>query len=364
MRLQNILDDLEKIAPLSAAEPWDNVGLLVGDPNQQIHQIFLTIDYTQPVAEEAHGKGDRTLLIVAYHPPIFAPLKRLQSGSLIFDAIQRGIAIYSPHTALDAAPGGTNDMLADVLGLTDPTPLRIESAPSTNLKLITFVPPEKLDQLSQALFDAGAGRIGNYTSCSFRCEGTGTFFGTENTNPAVGQRGKLEQVTEIRLEAIVPISAVAPVVAALRKNHPYEEPAFDLVQLAADPTNGGQGRIGSLQNIDRKTLIDRIKQELSLTHVLVSGPTTGLVTRAAACPGSCGDLLDAAIAAGAQLYLTGEIRHHDALKAAAANMTVVCTLHSNSERAALKRLKAKLEKTPNIPPITISTTDRDPFVVL
>ncbi len=362
MRLKQIGEFLEKIAPLSGAESWDNVGLLVGDREQEIHRILLAIDYTAEVAEEA--KNAECDLIVAYHPPIFQAIKRLQSGSLIFDAIRRGVAIYSPHTALDAAAGGTNDMLADVLGLTDRRALRVESAPAGNYKLVTFVPAEKVDEVSAALFQAGAGRIGNYTSCGFRTGGTGTFFGEAGTNPAVGKRGQLERVQEIRLETVVPLKNVGAVIAALRKSHPYEEPAFDLNLLAGDPTGHGQGRIGNMPPTERRALIERIKRELELPHLLVSGPTAGEISRAAACPGSCGDLMDAAIAGGAELYLTGEIRHHDAIKAAAAGMTVVCTLHSNSERAALKRLKNRLEESEEIPPILVSSTDRDPFNIL
>jgi dinuclear metal center YbgI/SA1388 family protein len=361
MQLAQITSLLESIAPLAAAESWDNVGLLVGDPNQTIARIMLTIDYTQEVADEA--KKANCDLVVSYHPPIFQPLKKLTAGSLIFDAIRHGMAIYSPHTALDASDGGTNDTLADAIGLTDRRPLQLEPSPAANYKLVVFVPTVHLEKVSKALFDAGAGHIGNYSSCSFRAEGIGSFFPEADANPAIGQRGILEQVPETRLEMILPIDKAQYVVAALRKAHPYEEPAFDLILLAADTTGRGQGRIGSLPHTDRGTIIDHIKRQLDLPHILIAGPATGAITRAAVCAGSCGKLLDSAISAGAQLYLTGELRHHDAIKAAAAGVTVICTLHSNSERAVLKRLKNKLEQTPHMPPITISTTDRDPFTI-
>jgi dinuclear metal center YbgI/SA1388 family protein len=361
MQLANITNALQTIAPLSNAEEWDNVGLLIGDPQQTISRIMLTIDYTPEVADEAKRAGCD--FVVAYHPPIFKPVTRLTAGNLIFDAIRRGVAIYSPHTALDAAEGGTNDMLADALGLTDRRPLRVEPAAAAHYKLAVFIPTEHLERVSKALFDAGAGRMGNYTSCSFRTEGKGSFFPEADARPAVGQRGILEHVSEIRIETVVRIENAQAVVAALRKHHPYEEPAFDLNLLAADPTGRGQGRVGSLPHTDRRAIVDQIKRELGLSHLLVAGPATGAVTRAAVCAGSCGNLLDSAIAAGVQLYLTGEVRHHDAVKAAAAGITVVCTLHSNSERAVLKRLKKKLEQTPGIPPITISESDRDPFAI-
>ncbi|MDP9173431.1 MAG: Nif3-like dinuclear metal center hexameric protein [Planctomycetota bacterium] len=362
MQLSKVVESLEKLAPVHLAEPWDNVGLLAGDPDQKISRILLTIDYTPSVAAEAADAGCD--LVVAYHPPIFAPLKRLAPPSLVFDAIRRGIAIYSPHTALDAAEGGTNDMLADAIGMSDRGPLRVGAGKATQYKLTVFVPEEKVDQVGQALFEAGAGRIGNYTSCSFRNTGTGTFFGQEGTNPAVGQSGRLERVPEVRLETVVPISKVSAVVYALRKSHPYEEPAFDLNVLAARPQATGMGRIGKLAAIARQDLLARIKRELQISHLLVAGPTGGNITRAAVCAGACGEFLDEAIAGGAQLYLTGEMRHHDAIKAARAGVTVVCTLHSNSERAVLKRVLTHLSEILGMPPVVISAADHDPFTIL
>jgi dinuclear metal center YbgI/SA1388 family protein len=361
MQLAKVVQILRQIAPLEAAESWDNVGLLAGDPNQNISGILLTIDLTAQVAAEvAEKKCD---LIIAYHPPIFLPLKRVVSGNLVFDAIRQGIAIYSPHTALDAAAGGTNDVLAEAIGLTDCRPLRTGKSEPSQCKLATFVPAEHLEKLSRALFEAGAGQIGNYSSCSFRTAGTGTFFGQEGSHPAVGKSGRLEEAQEIRLETIVPLQKVADAVRALRANHPYEEPAFDLYPLTPDPTGRGMGRFGSLPHTQRQEIFDRIKKELNLTNLLIAGPTQGVITRAAVCAGSCGHMLDDAIAAGAEIYLTGEMRHHDAVKAAAAGITVVCTLHSNSERPTLRRLKSRLEQTTGMPPIAISSKDRDPFSI-
>jgi dinuclear metal center YbgI/SA1388 family protein len=336
MKLSALLEILEEIAPTRYAEPWDNVGLLVGDSNQNISKTLFTIDYTPAVADEARTKNCDC--VISYHPPIFDALKRVVFPSPIYDAIRRGVAIYSPHTALDVADGGTNDMLADAIGLAaDRQPLRITDAKAANYKLVVFAPRDVADKVADAMFAAGAGRIGNYTSCSFRSPGTGTFFGQEGANPAVGQAGQLERADEVRIETILPISRVEQVIAALKKSHPYEEPAFDLLQLAAPPEGRGQGRIGSLASpIDRSAIISRIKKELDLPHLLVAGPTTGPIIRAACCAGSCGDILNDAISQKAELYLTGEMRHHDALGAALKGITVVATLHSNSERAVLK----------------------------
>jgi dinuclear metal center YbgI/SA1388 family protein len=362
MKLSDLIDAMEQIAPTRQAESWDNVGLLVGDRSQSISRAMLTIDYTAEVAREAEqSKCD---VIIAYHPPIFHPLKRILADNLVFDAIRRGIAIYSPHTALDVADGGTNDMLADVLGLKNRSPLRLIEPRATQYKLVTFVPEKDLEKVSQALFEAGAGRIGNYTSCSFRSAGTGTFFGEEGTNPSVGQAGRLEKSEEVRVETVVPIQKIDAIIQALRKSHPYEEPAFDLNQLAAPPNALGQGRIGELDPpVNCDSLLARIKKELKIDNLLVAGPTDRPIKRAAVCAGACSDMLDDAISQKADLYLTGEIRHHDAIKTAAAGMTVVCTLHSNSERAVLKRLEQKLrQKLPGLA-IVLSRADRDPFMI-
>ncbi len=362
LALSRVVEALEEIAPTANAEEWDNAGLLVGDPKQPITKAILTIDYIPDVVIEA--RHQRCDLVIAYHPPIFAPLKRVTAESPIYDAIRRGIAIYSPHTALDVADGGTNDMLADAIGLSNRRPLRLIQPKSQHLKLVTFIPEKDLDRVSSAIFAAGAGLIGNYSSCSFRTPGTGTFFGEEGSQPAAGEPGKMEHVPEIRVEVVLPISRVSEVIAALRQSHSYEEPAFDLQQLSAPPTAIGQGRVGITPEIERQELFDRIKRELNISHLLIAGPTTGTITQAACCAGSCGEFLNDAIIANAQLLLTGEVRHHDAITAANAGMTVVCTLHSNSERAVLKRVAKKLsEKLPELP-LYISESDRDPFLVV
>src|SRR5687767_8213367 len=235
MKLQEVLNVLDAIAPTRLAESWDNVGLLAGDPRAEVSRAMLCIDYTPEVACEAAGA--QCELIIAYHPTLFDPVRRMVAGSVVFDAIRRGVAIYSPHTALDVADGGTNDMLADAIGLRqdDRGPLRIVQPKADQYKLVTFVPAEQVETVSSALFAAGAGRIGDYTQCSFRSPGTGTFFGEEGTNPTVGQAGKLEEASEVRLETVMPIAKLNDVLTALRASHPYEEPAFDLVQLAAAP---------------------------------------------------------------------------------------------------------------------------------
>ncbi len=366
MSLCDLTAALDRIAPTRHAEPWDNVGLLAGDPAQAVARVMLTIDYTAAVAAEA--RDDRCDVIIAYHPPIFSAVKRVTADgptSLVHDAIRRGVAIYSPHTALDVADGGTNDVLADAVGLATRRPLRPAAAgPATFHKLVTFVPVESVDAVAAALERAGAGRIGHYGGCSFRSSGVGTFTGDPGTHPAIGTPGVPERVAEVRLEMACPLGVVPEVMAALRQAHPYEEPAVDLLVQAAPPPARGMGRVGRLATPQpAAAVVDRVKRALGLTAVLVAGDVGRTVTTAAVCAGACGELLGDAIAAGADLYLTGEMRHHDAIRAAAAGLTVICTLHSNSERAVLRRLADRLGRELPGPAYLLSRADRDPFEV-
>jgi len=360
VKVSDLASAMEGIAPSCWAAAWDNVGLLVGDPGAPLARVLLTIDCTREVLAEA-CRGGEGGAVVSYHPVLFDAQRRFVAGSVAFEAARAGVAVYCPHTALDVAPGGTNDVLADAVGMRDRRPLRAVDTPEAACKLVTFVPEGHLDAVSRAVFDAGAGRIGQYTSCSFRSTGTGTFFGEAGTNPAVGQAGRLELAPEVRLEIVTPLARAEAVVKALRAAHPYEEPAFDLVRLAAPPSGLGFGRVGAVDAAPARVHVERIKRSLAVDHALVGGPLDREVTRAAACAGSGGDLLDDAIAAGAHLVLTGELRHHDALRAVAHGLVVVCVRHSTSERGALVPLARRLSEL--LPGVTVATSplDNDPL---
>ena len=363
MTVRDLVNAMETIAPPRHAEPWDNVGLLVGDAAATLTRVMLCIDLTPEVVAEAVSAGCEG--VVAYHPPIFKKPESVVAGTPVYEAVRGGLSVFTPHTALDVAVGGTNDTLADVLGLTDRRPIR-PTPGGEFYKLVTFVPTENADAVRDAMFAAGAGRVGDYDECSFASAGTGTFRGGEKTNPAVGQAGRRESVEEVRLEvAASSAKLAAAAVAAMKSAHPYEEVAYELVKVAHAQGPGGLGRVGRFDEpVGVAVLIERIKRGLGLDHVLIAGPTDGEVSTAACCAGSCGDLLDDAIRAGATFYLTGEMRHHDALKAARAGVTVACVLHSNSERATLSRLRRRLgDLLPGLD-VLLSGVDRDPFVVL
>jgi dinuclear metal center YbgI/SA1388 family protein len=367
MTIARLVESMDRIAPLAAAESWDNVGLLVGDPAATMSGILLTIDYTPDVAAEAVQTGSN--VVVCYHPPIFEPMKRVTAagaGSLVFEAVRRGLALYSPHTALDVAPGGTNDMLADAVGMVEQRDVLKRSPDSATLcKIVVFVPQNAYSQVADAVFSAGAGALGNYSRCGFRVAGTGSFQGNEHSNPAIGSAGRYEEVSELRFESIVPLDRVAQVVSAMRRAHPYEEPAFDLVPLLPVPQGRGLGRIGAVRGeATAEMLANLLKRELQIDRVLIAGVKDRLVRKVAVCAGACGgEMLSSAIAQNADLYVTGEMRHHDALRAIRAGVTVICTLHSNSERAVLNRLAGRLAA--DFPGLQIrqSRVDRDPFEI-
>jgi dinuclear metal center YbgI/SA1388 family protein len=362
MNVESLVTAMEAIAPTRFAAAWDNVGLLVGDEAAAVSKVLLAIDCTAAVLQEA--REQRCEAIVAYHPPVFEASKRFTAGSLAFELARAGVAVYCPHTALDVAAGGTNDVLADAVLMVERAPLRAIEPRETEIKLVTFVPESHVEAVSRALFGAGGGHIGDYSSCSFRAPGTGTFFGEEGTHPVVGSAGSLQEASEIRLETVVPIAAVEAAVRALRQSHPYEQPAFDLVRLAPVPGGPGFGRVGQVETAPTRMVIDRAKRALGLAHVLVAGPLERSVHRVAVCAGSGGELLPDALASGAQVFLTGELRHHDALRAAAAGLTVVCTLHSTSERGVLVALQRRLTERLGGVTFLQSRVDEEPFLFM
>ena len=368
MRVRDVIHALRQLAPEHLAESWDKVGLHVGDLDWSLQSdpkrkacALLCIDLTEPVMAEAMRLGCG--MIVAYHPPIFDPLPALTTRHwkqrLLMEAVRHNIAIYSPHTALDSAPGGVNDWLCEsaLPGVmeavshtaahgavaTGGTIRAIKPAnPSKKerpYKLVTFVPSQQLDDLRYALCRAGAGQIGDYSDCSFSVEGEGTFRGGETTNPTIGQRGRLERAIERRLETIVPAARLAEVVAALMKAHPYEEPAFDLIRLDLPPSSGGegvgQGRVVTLDKpLSVKAFIDRLKKQLRTKHLEVAVPA-GLkkIRSVGFCAGAGGSLLEAAGSVDA--FFTGEMRHHQVLEALATGTMIALAGHTPTERPYL-----------------------------
>jgi dinuclear metal center YbgI/SA1388 family protein len=365
MKIKDITEQIEKIVPLNLAQDWDNVGLLIGDARKNVKRILLTIDITSDVVAEA--KKLKTDLIVSYHPVIWDGLKKITTegpSSTVHELIRSNIAVFSIHTALDVVTGGVNDGLAEIIGIENGKPIGdyVFNPVDDNYKLVVFVPPESLAQVSNAVFAAGAGAIGNYSDCGFSTDGTGTFLPLDGSKPAIGKKGQLEKVLEIRFETIVPVENLDKVVAAMRKAHPYETPAFDIIKLYNSQNKFGLGRIGKLAKPLRiEQIIQKIKKHTGATAAGLIGKEKRLVKTAAVCAGSCGSIINLVIAAKADLYLTGELKHHQALAAQEAGLTCICLSHTVSERFILKKFAKQLQKQPNSVTIRVSKKDSDPF---
>lgn len=365
MKICDIAQAVEGIAPLGLAQGWDNVGLLVGDPAKSIKKILIAIDTTMAVVEEA--KKFKADLILSYHPIIWDGLKRVTADgetANVYELIRSGIGVFSIHTALDVAAGGVNDALADILGIENAKPIGdyVTDSAGPQYKVITFVPQEHVNAVAEALFAAGAGAIGNYSHCGFRTAGVGSFKPLAGAKPTIGKRGRLEQVEEIRLESVVPAGKVAGVIAALRQAHPYETPAFDVFEHCDVENKIGLGRMGALKEpLSMTKAIANIKAVTGCKAVGLVGPARRTVTKAAVCAGSCGKIINAVIAEGCDLYLTGELKHHQAIAAQEAGMTCICLSHTVSERFALKNLAKQLKNRLKNVTIALSTQDKDPF---
>ncbi|MFO0810034.1 MAG: Nif3-like dinuclear metal center hexameric protein [Gemmataceae bacterium] len=358
----DIAADLDAFAPTATAAEWDNVGLLLGDSPAPVTHILTCLTVTPEVAAEAVAAGAQ--LIVTHHPILFRGIKRLTTataeGRMLLSLASAGVAVYSPHTAFDNCAGGINDSLAAKLSLTNVKPLRPRDA-ARSCKLVAFVPDGDLAKVSDALFAAGAGRIGEYRECSFRLQGTGTFFGGDTTNPTVGQKGRREEVAEWRLEVVCPEGGVERVVAALRSGHSYEEPAFDVYPLRPARSPLGEGRIGRLKS--SQTLGEvalGLRKSLACGPVQVVGELAKPVATVALACGAAGEFLTDAVRAKADLFVTGEARFHDYLSAQAQGIALVLPGHYATERFGVEELAARLAaKWPGLS-VTASAAERDP----
>jgi dinuclear metal center YbgI/SA1388 family protein len=386
VHIHALVKAIEEFAPPTLAEPWDKVGLLVGDLQQEFTgPILLTIDLTEDVIDEALSLGAGA--IIAYHPPIWEPLKRLTTSTsierVILRAARAGIAIYSPHTALDACIGGINDWLcegfapssksgkaAPVAGDCRALTPHASLASTQQLKIVTFVPEADADRIRQGLATAGAGIIGGYQVCSFAAPGTGTFLATEGTNPRFGQRQRLEHVPEVRLEMVVSRSGLALAVETLRQFHPYEEPAIDIYELLAKPQRAiGAGRRLVLDRpATINTLAERVRSFLGVEHVLVATPrewsASRHIERIGICAGAGASLIELAEHEACEVFFTGELKHHEVMDCLRRGMGVILAGHTNTERGYLPRLAQKLKAGLSACKIVVSRADKDPLRVI
>jgi dinuclear metal center YbgI/SA1388 family protein len=354
---------LDRFAPPHLAETWDNVGLLWGDPSAEVSRAMTCLTVTPDSADEAIAEG--VGLIVSHHPILFKAVKAVRADraetGFLWRLARAGTAVASPHTAFDNTEGGINEGLARRLGLEEVGPLRA-SAPRPVFKVIVFVPEADRERVLTAAFAAGAGQIGAYEECSFSAEGSGTFFGTEGANPAVGRAGRREVVPEWRSEVICPGDRLAAILAAIRGAHSYEEPAIDVVPLHAAPDGPGVGRIGRLPSPEPLgSFAKRVSQLLGAPGLQFAGDPGRAVGRVAIACGAADEMVRDAAKSGADALLTGEARFHRALEAEALGIGLVLAGHYATERPGVEDLARRIgEAFPGLA-VWPSRRERDPL---
>ncbi len=312
MLLRELTAYLESLAPLAYQEPYDNAGLLVGDPAREVRQALVSLDCTEAVVDEAIALGCD--LIVSHHPIVFKGLKRFNGKSyverVVMKAIRHDIALYAIHTNLDNVAGGVNGKIAQRLGLQQTAIL----SPKADLlrKLAVFVPLAHADRVREALFAAGAGHIGDYDACSFNVVGYGTFRGGEGTDPFVGTPGESHREEEVRVEVVFPADRERTVVLGLLDAHPYEEVAYDIYKLQNAHRQVGSGMVGQLaQPLAETDFLRLLKERLQaqvIRHTALRGKP---VSRVAVCGGAGGFLLADAIRSGADAFVTADYKYHE-----------------------------------------------------
>lgn len=362
MKLGDIIKLLEKIAPPEYAQANDSIGLQIGDPNQDVRSIIVTVDITPGVVAEAIRRP--VDLLISHHPLIdieFSPLANVRLDeypqSLVYQLVNGGVGLYVMHTNYDAAVGGINDVLAERLGVTD-TKVFLPTYESKMFKLATFVPEAAVDAVRAAIADAGGGVIGNYTHCSFQLPGTGTFKAEPGAEPYVGKVGELEKVAEFRLEMLVAEDRLHDAISALIAAHPYDEVAYDVYPLWNKGETHGIGRIGKLREpMSFQRFCAMVCRKLGVQDPRVVGDPESTVEKIALAGGGGGSQVGLAHSMGADVYLTGDVNHHQFLRAKAIGIKVIDATHFWTERPGMVALAPRLHDLLSPQGVTVEYVD-------
>ncbi|MCV7032467.1 Nif3-like dinuclear metal center hexameric protein [Mycobacterium sherrisii] len=315
VRLSDVIAALDEAYPPRLARSWDSVGLVCGDPGDQLESVTVAVDATPAVVDEVPAAG----LLLAHHPLLLRGVDTVAAstpkGALVHRLIRTGRSLFTAHTNADAANPGVSDALAQSLGLSVEAALEPACPPGDLDKWVIYVPRENAEAVQAAVFDAGAGHIGDYSHCSWSVSGVGQFLPHAGANPAIGSVGAVERVEEDRFEVVAPVRARAAVLAAMRAAHPYEEPAFDIFALVPPPGDTGLGRIGTLAKPEPlRDFVSRVNAALPRTSwgVRAAGDPDRVVSRVAVCGGAGDSLLSVVARADVQAYVTADLRHHPA----------------------------------------------------
>lgn len=349
-KCSTVVNYLEQLAPSKLSQGWDNTGLLLGDPEQQIEKILVTLDITKEVVDEAIEMGAN--LIITHHPIIFKPISSLRKdkpqGDYIIRLIQNGISVYSAHTNLDVVKGGVNDALASVLGLRDVEILQPIGSEQLK-KIVVFVPVKHVNNVREAMCKAGAGFIGKYSDCSFISKGIGTFKPLEGSDPYIGSTGSLEQVEECKIESIVPENAVNRVVKAMLSAHPYEEVAYDIFKLENVKSEYGFARIGKLpEPMELGSFAADLKKRLGVKKLRLVGDIERKIKSVIISAGAYSNITQIAKDRGADVIVSGDLKYHDARELADYDLCAVDAGHFATENVIVPVLTEYISKLSNL----------------
>jgi len=342
MKVKNLLNNFDKIAPFFLQESFDNSGIQFADLDAPVTKILLSLDVTQGVLNESIE--NKANLIIVHHPLLFSPLKQItkQKNPLLYQVVTGQINLLAMHTNYDLAEGGLNDYVANLLGIKKISPL--QSSSEKIFKFAVYVPVQHADKVSQAIFEAGAGKIGKYTETSFNVAGQGTFRPMEGTNPFIGKIGEKETVQEIKIETVVAERDLDSVIQVMKDNHPYEEPAYDVYELKTKPSYG----IGIFGEIDKEAEISKfsleVKNRLKARYIRLIKSNNRKIKKVALCTGAGGSLLEQVSHKDADLYLTGDISYHTALRAKELGLNVLDIEHFDTEKFFIESLYEQLIK--------------------
>ena len=342
MKIKEILNILDNIAPFSLQESFDNSGIQFADLDTPITKTLLSLDVTQEVLDEAIK--NKANLIITHHPLLFSPLKQItkQKNPLLFRAIINKINLIAMHTNYDLAENGLNDYVGNLLGIKKITPL--QSSSEKIFKFAVYVPVQHADKVNQAIFKAGAGKIGRYAETSFNVAGKGTFKPLQGTHPFIGKIGKREEIQEIKIETIVTERDLDSVIQAMKSVHPYEEPAYDVYELKTKPSYG----VGIFGEINKEVEISEfsleVKNKLQAHYIRLIKSNEQKIKRVALCTGSGGSLLEQVNTKDADLYITGDITYHTALRSKELGLNVLDVEHFDTEKFFVESLHEQLIK--------------------
>jgi len=361
-----IIGLLERLAPKHLAMEGDRIGLQIGTLNKPVKKVMVALDVLEEVIDEAITEG--VDFIIAHHPPLYRPLKQLVTdqaqGRMIEKCLKHNIAIYAAHTNLDIANGGVNDWLAEALGL-EQVEVLVPTYEESLKKLVVYVPKTHADLVREAIGNAGAGHIGNYSHCTFNGHGIGTFLPLEGANPFIGKAGELEKVEEVRIETIVPASLQHKVISAMLQAHPYEEVAYDIYPLENKGKTFGLGRIGRLPSaMTLAEFAEHVKKTLDVSAVRVVGNLQDTIQKVAVVGGDGNKYISQAKSAGADVYVTGDVYYHVAHDAMMLGLNIVDPGHNVEKvmkQGVARFLEAEFAKRQFAADVYISKVHTDPF---